>query len=230
MEKYLSGFNLSFGRFSILLSLLESEKKTLNGLELSRKLGIGKTTVSKLVKKLSADRLIESDPSSDDHRVIHHRLTREGLKKLHKIIPGYLQRMRILGSNISVDEKKYLMSILHRINFIDHKVELSQFQERPLREKAEEIKALCKSGTTEDIDRVMEFLDETSDIPLTRVVDYYLGRVSTLEGMKRIEHYLFRGTQIQRNYATLFFARINEWKLVDKAYNMGLIDYIQAYS
>jgi hypothetical protein len=107
---------------------------------------------------------------------------------------------------------------------------LSQFNERPLSEKSEEIKELCRSGTAESIDRVMEFLDETSDIPVTRVVDYYLGTVKSIEGMKRIEYYLFNGTQIQRNYATLFFVRINDWKLVEKAYKMGLIDYIQANS
>jgi hypothetical protein len=40
IEKYLSKFNLSFGRFSILLSLMESETKPLNGLQLSKKIGV----------------------------------------------------------------------------------------------------------------------------------------------------------------------------------------------
>jgi hypothetical protein len=61
-------------------------------------------------------------------------------------------------------------------------------------------------------------------------VDYYLGTMKKVEGMKRIEHYLFNGSQIQRNYSTLYFARNDDWKLVDKAYRMGLIDYVQAYS
>lgn len=230
IEKYLSTYNLSFGRFSILLALFESETRLLNGVQLSQKLGIGKPTASKLLRRLLEENLLESEIPEHDQRVINYRLTPKGLTKIEAVIPGYLERMRIMGCNISVDEKKYLITILNKITFIDSKVPLSQFNERPLSEKAEEIKALCKCGTAENIDRVMEFLDETSDIPVTRVVDYYLGTVQNIEGMKRIEYYLFNGTQIQRNYATLFFVRIDDWKLVDKAYKMGLIDYIQAYS
>jgi hypothetical protein len=50
------------------------------------------------------------------------------------------------------------------------------------------------------------------------------------EGTARIEHYLFHGTQMQRNYCTLFFVRKDEWKVVKKAYAMGLIDRAQAFS
>jgi len=230
IEKYLYNFDLSFGRFSILLALFESETKSLNGQDLAQKIGVGKTTVSKMVKKLLKENLIESSDVEYDRRMLNYRLTQEGLKILEAVIPGYLHRMRLIGCNISVDEKKYMINILNRINFIDKKVQLSQIKERPLSEVSEEIKELCRSGTSENIDKVMEFLNETSDIPLTRVVDFHLGTVENIEGMKRIEWYLFNGTQIQRNYSALFFARINDWKIVDKAYKMGVIDYIQAYS
>jgi hypothetical protein len=76
----------------------------------------------------------------------------------------------------------------------------------------------------------MTFLHEKVDLPTTKILDYYLGTVGTPEGIGRIEHYLFHGTQMQRNYSTLFFARRNDWSLVNKAYSMGLIDHVQAYS
>ncbi len=93
----------------------------------------------------------------------------------------------------------------------------------------ESIKQKAIRGTSCDIDSIMEILNE-ADIPITRAVDFYLGYVSKDAGIKRLEYYFFSGTQIQRNYCCLFFARRNEWKLINKAYEEGRIDKIQAYS
>jgi len=63
----------------------------------------------------------------------------------------------------------------------------------------------------------------------SRFIDYALGLVKSSEGVERIKQYLFKGTQIQRNYGTLFFNRRSEkgdWDIVKKAYMMGLIDEI----
>jgi DNA-binding MarR family transcriptional regulator len=230
IEAYLKPFGLSFGRFSILLSILDSPGKKLRGSDLARKNGISRTTVSKMVGRLLEDGLIAALPSEEDQRVVEFGLAKAGMDSLRKIVPGYLERMRIIGAGISLPEKRALIDILGKLAFLDGGPAAGGFAERPISEKANEIMLLCRSGAPGDIDRVMDFLDETSDIPTTRIVDYYLGTVGTVEGMRRIEHYLFNGTQMQRNYATLFFARRNDWKLVDKAYRMGLIDYVQAYS
>jgi len=230
IEKYLSRYGLSYGRFSILLSILGSEARWLNGNEVAHVVGISKATVSKMVKKLLEEGLLEIKKENSDSRENEYYISTKGKKLLDKIIPGYLERMRIIGSNITIDEKKHLLKILNKVNFIGSKYTLSQFAERPISELSKEIAELCRVGSSESIDTVMEYLNDESDIPTTKVIDYYLGTVESIEGMKRIEHYLFNGTQIQRNYCTLFFVRINDWKLVDKAYKMGLIDYIQAYS
>lgn len=91
------------------------------------------------------------------------------------------------------------------------------------------IRELCLRGESADIDAVMRTL-ESADLPTTRAVDRYLGTVVNPSGISRIEHYLFAGSQIQRNYCTLFFARRDEWRLVNRAYAEGLIDWLQAYS
>ncbi len=93
-----------------------------------------------------------------------------------------------------------------------------------------QIKENCLIGHIDNIDLVLSQLNETVDLPTTRAVDLYLGMVKNEQGIKQIEYYLFNGTQIQRNYCTLFFARRNDWLLVNKAYKLGLIDKIQAYS
>ncbi|MDC7126930.1 MAG: hypothetical protein PQJ46_15265 [Spirochaetales bacterium] len=91
------------------------------------------------------------------------------------------------------------------------------------------IKAKAFRGKSSDIDSIMRTLDE-GDFPISRAVDFYLGFVTNDEGLERLSHYLFSGTQIQRNYCALFFERRNDWELINKAYDDGCIDAIQAYS
>lgn len=86
------------------------------------------------------------------------------------------------------------------------------------------------SGRSKDIDLIMEKLTIDSTLAMTRNVDFALSLVETADGITRIEYYLFNGTLIQRNYASLFLNRLGDWKLVKKAYEQGLIDEVQAYS
>jgi hypothetical protein len=77
-----------------------------------------------------------------------------------------------------------------------------------------------------DLNSEMSFKD-------SRFIDYALGLVTSPAGVERIVYHLFNGTQIQRNYCTLFFNRrceTGDWALVKKAYVMGLIDRQQAFS
>ncbi len=94
----------------------------------------------------------------------------------------------------------------------------------------QKIRKHCECGTVKEIDWVLGLLTDSVDLPTTKAIDLYLGQVTADEGIRRIEFYLFNGTQIQRNYCTLFFARRNEWSVVNKAYSEGLIDWAQAYS
>jgi hypothetical protein len=92
---------------------------------------------------------------------------------------------------------------------------------------------LAVTGTASDIDLIMQNLKDDMTFNDSRFIDYALSLVESVEGVERISHYLFKGTQIQRNYCTLFFNRRCEkgdWDLVKKAYMLGLIDEIQAFS
>lgn len=88
----------------------------------------------------------------------------------------------------------------------------------------------AKIGRSIDVDYIMNNLTVESSFAMTRYIDFALSLVENIEGIKRIEYYLFNGTLIQRNYACLFLNRLGEWEPVKKAYELGLIDEIQAYS
>jgi len=85
-------------------------------------------------------------------------------------------------------------------------------------------------GTADDIDYIMRNLNNESTLAVTKFVDYALSLVTNPEGFERIKQYLFNGTLIQRNYASLYFNRLGEWEYVKEAYEKGLIDKIQAYA
>lgn len=91
------------------------------------------------------------------------------------------------------------------------------------------LKEKAIEGKSSSIDYIMSVLSE-ADLPTTRAVDFYLGFVKSVEGIERIEHYLFSGSLRQRNYSALFFARNDEWAIINRAYVSGCIDAKQAYS
>jgi len=85
-------------------------------------------------------------------------------------------------------------------------------------------------GLQSDIDFIMEYLNPKSTIEITRYVDYSLSLVENEIGIRHLEYYLFNGTQIQRNYSSLYFNRRGDHDLVVKAYKLGCIDEIQAFA
>jgi hypothetical protein len=92
---------------------------------------------------------------------------------------------------------------------------------------------LALNGTSNDVDLIMKDLNNDMTFADSRFIDYALSLVKSAEGVETISRYLFEGTQIQRNYCTLFFNRRCEkgdWDMVKKAYTMGLIDEKQAFS
>jgi DNA-binding MarR family transcriptional regulator len=230
IEKYLRNFRLSHGRFSILLSLLESPEQALIGNELAVRLGKSKPTITKMIEKLIQEGYIRQASEESDLRKKKYSLSNKARALLDKITPGYAERLNEMALDLSEQEKSTLLGILAKINFLDPRKRIAPGREKSITEKGREIRSLCRRGSPVDIDSVMQCLNSEADLPTTKIVDYYLSTVENIDGIRRIEYYLFNGTQMQRNYCTLYFSRINDWKLVKRAYDLGLIDYIQAFA
>jgi len=88
----------------------------------------------------------------------------------------------------------------------------------------------AENGSENDVDYIMSHLTSNSSLAMTRYVDYALSLVENTKGILRLEHYLFNGTLIQRNYSSLFFNRRLDYDIVIRAYKEGLIDEIQAFA
>lgn len=85
-------------------------------------------------------------------------------------------------------------------------------------------------GDQKSVDTIMAKLNRRTPFAITRFIDYSLGLVDKEDGIRRIEYYLFHGSQIQRNYASLYFNRAGKWRIVKQAFDEGLIDDIQAFA
>ncbi len=83
-------------------------------------------------------------------------------------------------------------------------------------EKLNWIISSCHRGSRSDIDAVVGLLTKTVELTVRKNVDFHLGSVTNPAGLERLEYYLFHGSQIQRNYVTLFFARRDEWPLIHR--------------
>jgi hypothetical protein len=90
--------------------------------------------------------------------------------------------------------------------------------------------ALAKEGTKASIGEIMKNLNKSMTLAESKFIDFALGHIDNDEGIKLMEYYLFHGTQIQRNYCTLYFGRRGEYLIIRKAYDEGLIDAKQAFS
>lgn len=86
-----------------------------------------------------------------------------------------------------------------------------------------------RTGLPEDVDFLMGQL-ALDDFTTLKVVDYSLGLVQAPQGVRRIDHYLYHGTQRQRNYAALYFKRRNDARRLQHAVGTGAIDRTQAFS
>jgi len=101
-------------------------------------------------------------------------------------------------------------------------------QDAPL--KLDDLKQRAGTGRAADVDYLMDHLDTSLTFSRCKLIDYALSLVSADEGRDRVRHYLFNGSQIQRNYAALYFKRRGMSQILDEAVRRGCIDSAQAYS
>ena len=228
LETYLRPLDMSQARLSILLAITETSDGIISPKDIARITGKSRPAITRTIDSLSERGLLSINRDFEDGRRKKLTLTVKGQELLNTLIPTYNQRILAMCSRFTEEEKLLLGKLLGKINFL-HKKENSQGYIMNYTSLFNSIKEKSHRGFSADIDSIMSTLNK-ADLPTTRAVDFYLGSVTNSMGLKRLEYYLFSGTQRQRNYAALFFARKNEWTIINRAVKKGCIDKIQAYS
>lgn len=227
VEEYLKPYGLSHGQYSVLLAVSEGGGRPVSNDGLARRLGRSRPTITKLVAKLLDAGYLSAGADRGDGRRTWYALSAKARRLLDEIAPGYGARIDELADGLDDLEKLQLVMLLNKLGGNGFRVSLASFS---YKEKCDFVRRMCEDGSARAIDYVFSFLDDDADVVTTKIVDRYLGDVSNPAGVGRIEGYLFGDDQFRRNYAALYFARKDEWAVIKRAYDAGLIDYEQAYS
>jgi len=119
IESFLRNYDLSHGRFSILLAIMESSDESNLSKNIAHRLGKSKVTISKMIKKLEEDLLIECINDPLDGRAKKINLSKKGDDLLSVLIPIYNNRIIEMTKNLTSEDKEQLMNIISKIDFLD---------------------------------------------------------------------------------------------------------------
>lgn len=115
-EEFLKPFNISHGRFSILLTLYRYLETPLYPSHIAEALEISRPTVTVMLKKLVRDGQVLKVVDEADRRKSRVRLSKSGFELLERIIPFYNERIVNFASGLTEDEKRQLMELLAKVN------------------------------------------------------------------------------------------------------------------
>ena len=114
-EKMLGRYGLSQGRFLVLVVMNRKPLELTSPSVLSRKIGVTKATMTRLIDGLVREGLLERYSHDTDRRRQQLSLTGKGIKLLEKILPDYWSRIDALMSGLDETEQKSLAALLKKV-------------------------------------------------------------------------------------------------------------------
>jgi DNA-binding MarR family transcriptional regulator len=119
VEAQLAEHNISQGRFSVLMILLNrcggEAPPILGPAELAEAAGVSRATMTGLIDTLERDGLVTREPDTVDRRMMLVRLTARAEALMQEILPTHFQIMASLMTPLSEAERKTLVRLLNRI-------------------------------------------------------------------------------------------------------------------
>lgn len=108
----LAAFDLSEGKFSLLMALFG--EGPMGTLKLSERIGVKPSTVSVMVKRMTADAepLVAVAAGEADRRERVIALTSAGRRRVEAALPGHLEELRRFSSQLQADERENLIRLL----------------------------------------------------------------------------------------------------------------------
>lgn len=117
-EQHLQKNNLSQGRFSVLMQLLDKESHCSHArtpAELAQLCGVTRATITGLIDTLERDGYVTREPSPNDGRMMTVHLTPSAIAFLDKLLPGHFRRMAELMKPLTEDERRQLVALFDKI-------------------------------------------------------------------------------------------------------------------
>ena len=117
-EAFFSSRNLSRGRFTVLMLLLDKMKNepvARTPAELADLAGVTRATMTGLVDTLERDELVRREPDKADRRMMLVTLTEKGIEQLRSILPEHFRRIAALIAPLTEEERKTLVLLLNQV-------------------------------------------------------------------------------------------------------------------
>jgi len=117
-EAYFAGHDLSQGRFTVLMLLLDKQENraiSRTPAELADLANVTRATMTGLIDTLERDGLVTREPDPVDRRMMAVKLTAKGHFLLNRVLPGYFRHMAELMAPLSETERKALVRLLLKI-------------------------------------------------------------------------------------------------------------------
>lgn len=112
MTKYLSAYDLTPGKFNILLAVKQGGTEGISQVDVSKRLIVTPSNMTKLIDKLEKDGLVTRSSLAGDRRVNILKITAKGTKLLDSAWEGYNERLQKLLSSLNIKEQKTLSTLL----------------------------------------------------------------------------------------------------------------------
>lgn len=129
-----------------------------------------------------------------------------------------------------VRQAAYLLLKERKEPFVEQALQEYSTNGYPPGKRFEIFVSMARMGGKLEVDTLMQVLEDDQNLSTYKLIDYVLSLVTTHEGKDQIKHYLFNGTQMQRNYAALYFKRLRVNDVLAEAVKQGCIDRVQAFS
>lgn len=115
LETHFRRYDLSPGRFMVLMALLRHGTPGLTPAELADRSQVTRATMTCLLDGLEGAELVVREPNPDDRRSLQVTLTRKGRRALDRILPDHYRRIAALMGALSTDEKRTLTRLLQKV-------------------------------------------------------------------------------------------------------------------
>lgn len=115
-KETLARYGLSEGRLHVLALLMEHHPRPLSHSELAELSSVTKGNITGLVDGLERDGQVRREDSEEDRRVSLISLTSLGQQLIENILPNYFTRLAALMGELSIAERKTLVSLLTKVH------------------------------------------------------------------------------------------------------------------
>lgn len=114
-DSFIETFQLTEAKFTLMMLLYREKSKSLTPLELSKKAGVKKATITGILAGLEKSEFISREKNINDGRSMMIVLSKTGIAKLQEFLPYNYRKANKMMDVLSDSEKENLQLILNKI-------------------------------------------------------------------------------------------------------------------